>query len=534
MSVVDSAAAHPGADESRSAAGDRNPWLIAVVISIATFMEVLDTSIANVALSHIAGSLGANSDESTWVLTSYLVSSAVILPASAWLSGVMGRKRFYLMCVALFTASSFLCGIAPNLETLIAFRVLQGLGGGGMAPSEQSMLADTFPPEKRAQAFAVYGLAVIVAPTIGPALGGYITDTWSWNWIFFINVPIGMIALVLVSWLVNEPEVLKRERSERLKGGLKFDFLGFALVGLWLGCLEIVLDKGQENDWFASNTITTFAAISFVSMLVLFPWEYTRKDPLFDVRLIFQRRFGTCVLAMLGIGAILYATTQVLPALVQANFGYTATLAGLMLLPGGLTMAFLMPAAGQITQYIQAKFVIAAALLVLSLALWHMTNLAPEANFQYFAWSRVFQMAAMPFLFTPIMAAAYIGLPPQKSDQAASLLNVARNTGGSIGISVYATLLAQHEQFHQSRLVESTYPSSIEYQNTLSQVTAYFVHRGSTSVEAHQQAIAFIGQQVSKQAALLSYIDVFATFGTVAIVLTAIILILLRTDIVKA
>jgi DHA2 family multidrug resistance protein len=530
MSAVDSAAAHPGAHDSRSAAGDRNPWLIAVVISIATFMEVLDTSIANVALSHIAGSLGANSDESTWVLTSYLVSSAVILPASAWLSGVMGRKRFYVMCVALFTASSFLCGIAPNLETLIAFRVLQGLGGGGMAPSEQSMLADTFPPEKRAQAFAVYGLAVIVAPTIGPALGGYITDTWSWNWIFFINVPIGAIALVLVSWLVSEPDVLKRERTERLKGGLKFDVLGFALVGLWLGCLEIVLDKGQENDWFASDTISTFAAISFVSMLVLFPWEYTRKDPLFDVRLIFHRQFGTCVLAMLGIGAILYATTQVLPALVQANFGYTATLAGLMLLPGGLTMAFLMPAAGQITQYIQPKFVIAAALLVLSLALWHMTSLSPDANFQYFEWSRVFQMIAMPFLFIPIMAAAYVGLPPQKSDQAASLMNVARNTGGSIGISVYATLLAQHEQFHQSRLVESIYPSSIEYQNTLSQVTAYFVQRGSTSLEAHQQAIAFIGQQVSKQATLLSYIDVFATFGTVALVLTAIILILLHSS----
>jgi MFS transporter, DHA2 family, multidrug resistance protein len=534
MSAVDSARARFGAEESRSAAGDRNPWLIALVISIATFMEVLDTSIANVALSHIAGSLGANSDESTWVLTSYLVASAVILPASAWLSGVMGRKRFYLMCVALFTASSFLCGIAPNLESLIAFRVLQGLGGGGMAPSEQSMLADTFPPEKRAQAFALYGVAVIVAPTIGPALGGYITDNWSWHWIFFINVPVGAIALVLVTWLVIEPEVLKRERRERLEGGLKLDVLGFLLVVLWLGCLEIVLDKGQENNWFASDTISTFAAISFVSMLVLFPWEYTRKSPIFDVRLIFQRQFGACFLTMLGIGAILYASTQVMPALVQANFGYTATLAGLMLLPGGLAMAFLMPAAGQITKHVQPKFVIAAALLILSLALWHMTNLAPEANFQYFAWSRVFQMLAMPFLFIPITAASYIGVPAQKTDQAASLINVARNTGGSIGISLYATLLAQREQFHQSRLVESISPSSIQYQNTLSQMTAYFAQRGSTNLDAHQQAIAYIGQQVSRQATLLSYIDVFATFGTIAIVLTAIVLILLRTGAEKA
>jgi MFS transporter, DHA2 family, multidrug resistance protein len=529
MNGVDSAQSRPGADLSRSAAGNRNPWLIAVVMSIATFMEVLDSSIANVALSHIAGALGANASESTWVLTSYLVASAVILPASAWLSGVLGRKRFYLLCVALFTASSFLCGIAPNLESLIAFRVLQGLGGGGMAPIEQSMLADTFPPEKRAQAFALYGVAVIVAPTLGPTLGGYITDTWSWNWIFFINVPIGAIALVLVSWLVSEPEVLKRERRERLEGGLKFDFLGFALVALWLGCLEFVLDKGQENDWFASGTIRAFAAVSFVSMLMLFPWEYTRKDPIFNVRLIFQRQFGGCLLAMLGVGAILYASTQVMPALVQSSFGYSATLAGMMLLPGGLAMAFLMPVSGEITKYVQPKFVIAAALLVLSLALWHTTNLAPEASFQYFAWSRVYHMVAMPFLFIPITAASYVGIPSQKTEQAASLMNIARNTGGSMGISLYTTLLAQHQQLHQSRLVESIYPSSIQYQNTLSQLTENFMERGASKLDAQQQAIAFIGQQVSSQALLLSYIDVFATLGSLAIVLTAIVLILFRT-----
>jgi DHA2 family multidrug resistance protein len=534
MNGVVSAQSRFGVDESRSAAGKRNPWLIAAVISIATFMEVLDSSIANVALSHIAGALGANASESTWVLTSYLVASAVILPASAWLSGVLGRKRFYLLCVALFTASSFLCGIAPNLESLIAFRVLQGLGGGGMAPIEQSMLADTFPPEKRAQAFALYGVAVIVAPTLGPALGGYITDTWSWNWIFFINLPIGAIALVLVSWLVSEPEVLKRERRERLKGGLKFDFFGFVLVALWLGCLEFVLDKGQENDWFASGTIRAFAAISFVSMLMLFPWEYTRKDPIVNVRLIFQRQFGGCLLAMLGVGAILYASTQVMPALVQSSFGYSATLAGLMLLPGGLAMAFLMPVSGQITKYVQPKFVIAAALVILSLALWHTTNLAPDASFQYFAWSRVYHMVAMPFLFIPITSASYVGIPSQNTEQAASLMNIARNTGGSMGISLYTTLLAQHQQLHQSRLVESIYPSSIEYQNTLSQLTEYFLQRGSSRLDAQQQAIAFIGQQVSRQATLLSYIDMFAMLGTLAIILMAIVLILLRTGAAEA
>jgi MFS transporter, DHA2 family, multidrug resistance protein len=398
-----------------------------------------------------------------------------------------------------------------------------------MAPVEQSMLADTFPPEKRALAFALYGVAVIVAPTLGPALGGYITDTWSWNWIFFINVPIGAIALVLVSWLVSEPEILVRERTERLKGGLKFDFLGFALVALWLGCLEFVLDKGQENDWFASGTIRAFAAISFVSMLMLIPWEYTRKDPIFNVRLIFHRQFGGCLLAMLGVGAILYASTQVMPALVQSSFGYSATLAGLMLLPGGLVMAFLMPASGLITKYVQPKFVIAAALVILSLALWHTTNLAPNATFQYFAWSRVYHMVAMPFLFIPITSASYIGVPSRNTEQAASLMNIARNTGGSIGISLYTTLLAQNEQLHQSRLVESIYPSSIQYQNTLSQLTENFMERGASKLDAQQQAIAFIGQQVSSQAVLLSYIDMFATLGSLALVLMAIVLILLRT-----
>lgn len=529
MNGVASAQSRFGVAESRSAAGSHNPWLIAGVISIATFMEVLDSSIANVALSHIAGALGANASESTWVLTSYLVASAVILPASAWLSGVLGRKRFYLMCVALFTVSSFLCGIAPNLESLIAFRVLQGLGGGGMAPVEQSMLADTFPPEKRSQAFALYGVAVIVAPTLGPTLGGYITDTWSWNWIFFINLPIGAIALVLVSWLVNEPEVLKRERRERLKGGLRFDFLGFVLVALWLGCLEFVLDKGQENDWFASGTIRTFATISFVSMLLLFPWEFTRKDPIFNVRLIFQRQFGGCFLAMLGVGAILYASTQVMPTLVQSSFGYSATLAGMMLLPGGLAMAFLMPVSGLITKYVQPKFVIAAALVVLALALWHTTNLVPDASFRYFAWSRVYHMVAMPFLFIPITSASYVGIPPQSTEQAASLINIARNTGGSMGISLYTTLLAQHEQLHQSRLVESIYPSSIQYQNTLNQLTEYFLQRGSSHLDAQHQAMAFIGQQVSRQATLLSYVDTFAMLGALAIILMAIVLILLRS-----
>src|SRR3977135_1497263 len=285
-------------DLSRSAAGNRNPWLVAVVISIATFMEVLDASIANVSLRNIAGSLAAGVDESTWVLTSYLVANSVILPIRGWLSGVIGRKRYYMSCVAIFTVSSLLCALAPTLSTLIVFRVLQGLGGGGMAPTEQAMLADTFPAGLRGQAFALYGVAVIVAPTVGPALGGWLTDNLSWHWIFMINGPIGLLSLVLVQWMVQEPEVLERQRRESLARGLKVDWIGFVLVALALGFLEIVLDKGEREDWFQSNFINTFAAISATSFALLFPWELARRDPIVDVRLLSRRQFGTSFLVM--------------------------------------------------------------------------------------------------------------------------------------------------------------------------------------------------------------------------------------------
>src|SRR5208282_5426695 len=302
-----------GWSASRSAAGDRNPWLVAVVVSIATFMVVLDTAIANVSLRYIAGSFGASIDESTWVLTTYLIANAVVLPASGWLSNVIGRKRFYMLCVAMFTVSSLFCGLAPSLGALIFFRILQGLGGGGMPTSEQAILADTFPPEKRGQAFALYGIAVIVAPTVGPTLGGWITDNYSWHWIFFINVPIGIISLVLVQWLVVEPEVLERERHERLAGGLKVDWIGFALIALTFGSLEIVLDRGQIEDWFHSTFIITFATISACSFIFFIPWELTHDDPIVDIRLLFRRQFGMSFLVMLAVGAILFGSNQITP-----------------------------------------------------------------------------------------------------------------------------------------------------------------------------------------------------------------------------
>jgi MFS transporter, DHA2 family, multidrug resistance protein len=514
--------------QSRSAAGDRNPWLIAVVVSIATFMLVLDTSIANVALLNIAGDLGAGVDEAAWIITTYLVANAVIIPVSGWLAGVVGRKRYYMGCVAVFTIASLLCGLAWNLQSLIVFRILQGLGGGGMAPSEQSILADTFPPNKRAQAFALYGIAVIIAPTIGPTLGGWITDNYSWHWIFFINIPFGIISLSLVQWLLVEPEALKRERRERLRGGLKVDWLGFVLVALFLGCLEIVLDRGQEDDWFGSGFIVTFTLISAVSFALFLPWEWTRKDPVVDVRLLFTRQFGTAFLVMLSVGAILFGSTQILPQLLQTSFDYSAYLAGLALMPGGLAMLLMMPAAGALSNWVQPKYLIAIGMAAIAFAMWHMTGLNADVGFSFFAWARVLQMIGLPLLFIPINTAAYADLPPQKTNQASALINVARNLGGSIGISLANTEIAQQSQVHQTYLVAHVAPSSPAYQETVRQVTAYFVAHGQPAARAAQMAISWIGQMVAQQATLLAYIDVFWLAAAFTALMAPLALLLLR------
>jgi DHA2 family multidrug resistance protein len=515
---------------ARSAAGNRNPWLIAVILSIATFMEVLDTSIANVALRHIAGSLSASLDESTWVITSYLVSNAVILPVSGWLSGVIGRKRFYMGSVALFTVSSLLCGLAPSLPFLIAARVLQGVGGGGLAPSEQSMLADSFPPNKRAQAFAIYGVAVIVAPALGPTIGGYITDNASWHWIFFLNVPMGVLSLALVHFFVDEPEALQRERRELLKGGLKVDWVGFALVAIFLGCLEIVLDKGQEDDWFNSSFIRTFAVLSGLAFAAFVPWELTRREPIVDIRLIGRRQFGTSWFVMLAVGMILFSSTQFMPQLLQENYGYTATLAGLALMPAGIASLVMMIFAGWVSGFVQPKYLMAAAMLTIALAMYHFTALSPGASFAWFATARVSQMAAIPVLFLTITSFSYVGLPPEKSSQASALINVARNLGGSIGVSMAQTLLARREQFHQSRLGEHIFPSSLQYQQTLRQVGAYFTSHGGSAADSQSRAVGWVGQTVANQAAYLSYIDVFAALGLLALVMIPVAFTLSRVD----
>jgi len=518
--------AHDG--ESRSAAGGRNPWLIAVVVSIATFMLVLDTSIANVALRNIAGSLAAGMDESTWIITTYLVANSIIIPISGWLADVIGRKRYYMICVATFTSASLLCGLAPNLEMLILFRILQGLGGGGMAPSEQSILADTFPPEKRSQAFALYGIAVIVAPTVGPTIGGWLTDHFSWHWIFFINVPFGILSLALVGWLVAEPKVLEQERQQRLEGGLKVDWVGFILVALALGSLEVFLDEGQRNDWFASTFIAAFAVISAISFLLLVPWELARRDPIVDMRLLLTRQFGTSFLVMMAVGTVLFSTTQIMPQLQQTAFDYTATLSGLSMMPGRIAMLMLMPISGIASGFVQPKYLIMMGMSLVAVALWHLTSLAPDVSFSFFAYARVFLMVGLPFLFIPITTAAYLGLPPSKTNQASALINVARNIGGSIGVSLTNTVIAQNAQMHQSNLVANIVQSSSTYQQTLRQVGEYFAAQGSPAVQAQAQAVGWVAQLVGRQATLLAYVDVFR-YSAIATALLVPLALLLRS-----
>jgi MFS transporter, DHA2 family, multidrug resistance protein len=481
-----------------------SPWLIAIVVALASFMEVLDTTIANVALPYIAGGMGVSEDEASWVVTTYLVSNAIILTASSFLARMLGRKTFFLICLGLFTLSSVLCGFAPNLQALLLFRILQGLGGGGMVPVAQSILADSFPPAKRGQAFAVFGVAVVVAPVVGPTLGGWLSDNLSWQWCFLINAPVGAIAMTLIALILREPATA---RAQRQKTG--FDIVGFVLVATFLGALELMLDRGLEDDWFASSFIVTSAVVCGLAFVLMIPWELNRRDPMIDLRMVATRQFGACFLVMLATGAILLATTQFLPQLVQQDFGYTATWAGLVLSPGGVVTMAMMFVVGRLAAKVQPKYLIITGALIIALSMYGMTNVYGDLGFWFMARSRMLLGVGLPLIFVPIMAASYDGIPSSKTDQASALINAARNTGGSIGVSIVSNVLMHREQFHQSRLVEQVVPSGAQYQDTLQQVTNFFTAHGSSLAQAHDQAIRWIGAQVQAQASFLSYGDAF-------------------------
>jgi DHA2 family multidrug resistance protein len=481
-----------------------NPWIIAGAVSLAAFMEVLDTSIANVALPHIAGGLAASNDESTWVLTSYLVSNAIVLPLSGWLVASLGRKRFFLICITFFTASSFLCGIAPSLGFLLLFRVLQGAFGGGLQPMAQSILGDSFAPEKRGLAFSLYGITTICAPAIGPTLGGWITDNYSWRWIFYINVPVGIVALILVYQLIEDPPYIARLKA-RLSG---FDFIGFSLLTLGVGALQIVLDKGQEDDWFGSHFITTLVVIAVVGLISLVIWEWFHKQPIVDVRLFKNFNVATTNLMFLMLGAALFSSTVLMPQLLQTLMGYTAQKAGNVLSAGALVVLVVLPMVGKLTARFQARHIIAFGWIGLAIAMYISSKQVDLLmSFRSATLLRVWQYIPVAFLFVPLTLAGYVGLAPEKTNAAAGLMNFFRNIGQSVGTSAVTTMIARRSQYHQSVLAE--YTASGRFQASITALAVRLTRSGLNAHTAQQQALGRLYALVQSQAAVLSYVDMY-------------------------
>jgi MFS transporter, DHA2 family, multidrug resistance protein len=504
-----------------------NPWLIAVVVALAAFMEVLDTSIANVALPYIAGNLGASNDQSTWVLTSYLVSNAIILPMTGWLAGAFGRKRFFMMCLGIFTISSLLCGFAPSLGFLLLFRVLQGAGGGGLQPMAQAILADTFPPEKRGLAFALYSITAIIAPTIGPTLGGWITFNYSWRWIFFINLPVGVFTWFLVRRFVEDPPYLQRLK----KGGVKLDYIGIALLALGVGALQVLLDKGQEDDWFGSRFITTLIIVSVISLVSLVVWEWFAKTPIIDVHMFKNLNFAGASLMLFMLGVLLFSSLVLMPQFLQTLLGYTSQIAGLALSAGGLVLLIETPFVGQLTTKVQARRLIAIGWLALSVAMFYSTmRIDLGMSFNAAVWLRVSQVIGLGFLFTPITLVAYVGVPAEKNNSVAGIANFMRNMGSSVGTSLVTTLIARRSQFHQLRLVEKARVDNPNFTNSAHGLSQHFAGAGLSKHEALATAYAQIYQAVQAQAASLAYIDTFMVLCVFAAIMFCLSFFLQRND----
>jgi MFS transporter, DHA2 family, multidrug resistance protein len=491
-----------------------NPWVIGIVVSLAAFMEVLDTSIANVALPYIAGNLGASNDESTWVLTSYLVSNAIVLPINGFLVGWLGRKRFFLTCIVFFTVSSFLCGAAPSLGLLLFFRVMQGAFGGGLQPMAQAILADTFPPEKQGLAFALYGITVVCAPAIGPTLGGWITDNYVWRWIFYINVPVGILAVLLVHQLLQDPPHLSRIK----KGAARFDYVGFSLLAIGVAALQVVLDKGQEDDWFGSHFITTLIVVAAVGLVSLVVWEWFQKDPIVDVRLFKNFNFASINVMFFAFGFLLLSGVVLLPLFLQTLMGYTAYIAGLVLSLAAFLLLFLMPLVGRLTTKFQARHLLAFGWITMALGMYISSKrLDLLISFSAATWMRVWQFLPVAFLMVPLTMAGYVGLAPEKANAAAGLMNFMRNIGMSVGTSVVTTLVVRRSQYHQSVLAE--YTRSGRFQAAIEAMTTRLSHAGFSEHDAHRQALGRLYGMLQRQAAALSYVEVYWVLAVIAAVM---------------
>jgi DHA2 family multidrug resistance protein len=499
-----------------------NPWVVALTVTLATFMELLDTSIANVSLPYIAGGLGRSYDEVTWILTTYLVANAVVLPMSAWLSRVIGRKNYYLLCVALFTATSLLCGLAPSLEIMLLARVLQGIGGGGLAPVEQAILVDTFPPHKRASAFALYTVAIVTAPAIGPVLGGWITDNYNWRWVFLINIPIGLLSMFLTTRFVHDTPSFEQERkSVRDENGkLRVDGTGIALIAIGSAALEVLLDRGQIDDWFGSRFITWMFVIAVGSLVTAVIWELRHKDPVIEFRLLGTRNFAIANLFYFIFGFGLFASTTMIPQLLQTLYGYRAIDAGLVLGPGAFVITLLAPVGAQLVQrrIVQPRILLTGAVIVVGLSFLHYSHLTLDTDYAHYAWARALQGLGYAFFFVPLSVIAYSELKPSQNNKASSLTNFFRNWGGSFGIAFISTMTERRQNFHQSSVGGNLPPSAPGLQQQVQQAAGYLQAHGFSHADAMSAALGRAYHQLQAQTQFLSFMDCFYIIGIVTLV----------------
>jgi DHA2 family multidrug resistance protein len=486
-----------------------NPWLIAIVVTLAAFMEILDTTIVNVALPHIAGELSSSNDEATWALTSYLVANGIVLTISGWISDTIGRKRYFMICIGMFTVCSLMCGLSQSLGQIIVFRLLQGFFGGGLQPNQQAIMLDTFAPSKRAAAFGVTAIATIVAPIIGPTLGGIITDQSTWRWIFFINIPVGIVAVFLVSILVEDPP-WEREKQKRPRG---IDYIGLSLITIGLGSLQIFMDRGEDEDWLASGFIRTMAVLAILGIGGAIAWLLTAKKPIVNLDVFKDKNFAMGCIFIAAMGGILYATAVIIPQFAQQVLGYTATLSGLILSPGGIVVVMLIPFVGQLLKRVQARFIIAFGFLSMGCALLYANRLVPDVDFKTLVIMRSLQTASLAFLFVPISQITFLTLPQRLRSDGAALYSMFRNVAGSIGISASTALVTQRQQANEAQLSKWMTPLNQAFNTLVQNTEAGLRALGRSSIGLHDAAVGHVYQTFLKQATILGYANVFYYFA---------------------
>ena len=485
--------------------------VLTFILAMANLMEVLDITIANVSIPTITGELGAAPSQGAWIITSYAVANAITVPITGWLADRIGQVRLFTTAIVLFTASSFLCAMSVSLPMLIFFRVVQGAVAGFMIPLSQSLLMMNYPPDKRTMALAIWAMTVTIGPIIGPILGGWITDQFSWHWCFLINLPVGLASLFLVSIFVDEPKALREQTAKLRAGGLRIDYIGFAFAALLFACLEVTIDRGQTDDWFSSPVITVAAIVGALAFLGLIPWELMQERPIMNLHLFRQRNFLLSSVLLLVVGVVLFGTTQFIPQLLQVVLGYSATTAGLALTAGGVVTIIGMPVVGVLTNRVDVRYLIGFGFLMQVLAFSAMSHFSTNMAFYNAAYVRAIQAAGLPFLFIPVSTVAYVGLRPEENNQASALMNVVRNLGGSIGIATVQILLSRGEQTHQSQLVNGLSPLNPNYVRALSHLTQSLTGHAATGggAAANAPALGMIYQQVQQQAAMLSYVGAF-------------------------